>query len=68
MAGLTNRELIAKLMELDPHAEVVLHDDCFITDVDFSEHRDWNPDSCLYELTGRAQITLENDCRCGYGG
>ena len=68
MAGLTNRELIAKLSELDPKAEVVLHDGCSITDVDLSTPHEFNPDTKNYELRSQAQITLENDCYCGYSG
>jgi hypothetical protein len=68
VAGLTNRELIAQLSELDPNAEVVIHSGCGVTSAEFSTPSEWNPDTKNYELRSQAQITLENDCYCGYGG
>lgn len=67
MAGLTNRELIAKLSELDPNAEVVFHYGCGITDVDLFVPSEWNPATKSYGPRAQAQITLETDCYCGYG-
>lgn len=67
MEGLTNREFIALLLELDPKAEITTNCGCGITSVDFEFPTIWNPDSRRHERRERPLIAMRTDCRCGWG-